>query len=62
MKLSQLHNVTTGLSATPASVTGFTVPALLVDHADIPIDVRYRIVSRSSKDTDLTSGTAQPDA
>lgn len=59
MKLAQLWNVSTALSSTPASTADFGVPALLVDHADIPRDTVYRTVSKSSYATDLTASTDQ---
>ena len=57
MKLSQLWNVSTALSSTPPSTADFGVPAILVDHADVPLDVRYRTVSKDSYGTDLTTAT-----
>ncbi len=57
MKVSEIVNVTIGLSVTPASQASFNVPLLLVDHADVPIDQRYRQVTRSSYTSDLTAAT-----
>jgi hypothetical protein len=57
MILSDFVGVTTALSQTPASQTVFGIPALLVDHADIPLDVRYRIVTKSGYASDLTAST-----
>ena len=57
MKVSEIVNVSIGLSAVPASQTSYGVPLLLVDHADIPIDRRYTIVTRSSYTTTLTAAT-----
>jgi hypothetical protein len=59
MKTSEIVNVSIGLSVTPPSQAGFTVGLLLVDHSDIPIDRRYRQVTRSSHSSDLTTGTDQ---
>jgi hypothetical protein len=59
MKLAQLWNVSTALSSTPASTADFGVPALLVDHSDVPLDIVYRTVSQSSYATDLTASTDQ---
>ncbi len=59
MNVQDLVNVSIGLSATPASQAKFTVPLLLVDHADVPLDKKYRIVTRSSYATDLTASTDQ---
>jgi hypothetical protein len=58
MKLSQLVDYSIGLSAVPASTTGFSVPLLLVDATEIPIDKRYRQVTRSTYATTL-SGAAE---
>lgn len=57
MKVSQIVNVSIGLSATPPSQATFTVPMLMVDHADIPIDRRYRITSRSAYASEYTAAT-----
>lgn len=57
MNTTEIVNVSIGLSATPASQATFTVPLLLVDHADIPYDRRYNIVTRSSYTTDLTASS-----
>jgi hypothetical protein len=59
MKLTQVWNVNTSLSSTPASTADFGVPALLVDHSDVPLDLVYRTVSQSSYATDLTASTDQ---
>lgn len=59
MLVSEVASVTIGLSTTPASVASFSVPLLLVDHADIPVDRRYLQVTRSSYSTDLTASTDQ---
>jgi hypothetical protein len=59
MLVSEVASVTIGLSTTPASVASFSVPLLLVDHADVPVDRRYRQVTRSSYATDLTASTDQ---
>ena len=58
MNVQDVVNVSIGLSTTPASQAKFTVPILLVDHADIPIDKRYRTVTKSSYATTLTAATA----
>jgi hypothetical protein len=57
MQIDQIVNLSIGLSATPASVATFNVPLLLIDHADIPIDLRYLITSRSAYATDFTAST-----
>jgi hypothetical protein len=57
MNVSEVVNVSVGLSVTPASQASFSVPLLLVDHADIPLDRKYRQVTRSSYATDLTAAT-----
>ena len=59
MKVSEVVSVAIGLSVTPASQAGFTVPILMVDHADVPVDRRYRQVTRPSYATDLTAATEQ---
>lgn len=58
-KIQDFASLSIGLSVNPASQASFGVPLLLVDHADVPIDRRYRIVTRSSYATDLTASTAQ---
>jgi len=57
MNVSDVSSVTIGLSAVPASVASFSVPLLLVDHADIPIDKIFRQVTRSTHATMLTAST-----
>lgn len=57
MNVTELANVSIGLSVTPASVASFNVPCLLVDHADVPLDTRYIQTTRSTYATDLTSAT-----
>jgi hypothetical protein len=57
MRTDQIVSVAIGLSTNPPSQANFSVPALLVDHEDIPIDKRYRQISRSSK-SNLTAGTS----
>ena len=48
MQINETASVSVGLSVTPASQTTFSVPLLLIDHADIPIDRRYRQLTQSS--------------
>lgn len=57
MKLSNIFDVNIGLSVVPAAVAGFSVPLLLVDHADIPIDRRYIITDADAYATDLTASS-----
>lgn len=59
MKISEIINVSIGLSVTPPSQAGFTVPMLLVDHDDVPIDRRYIEVTKSDYATALTAATEQ---
>lgn len=59
MDLFEVSDVTISLSAVPASQASFNVPILLVDHADVPIDRRYRTVTKTSYTSALTSATAQ---
>ncbi len=55
--VAELVDVSIGLTAVPTTQTVFTIPLLLVDHADIPLDRRYRITTKSSYATDLTAST-----
>jgi hypothetical protein len=57
MKVNEIADVSTGLSATPPSVASFSVPVLLVDDAAVPLDRRYIITNRAAYQTDLTSGS-----
>jgi hypothetical protein len=57
MNINEIVPVTIGLSASPASQARFSTPILMVDHADIPVDKRYRTVTRSSYATALTAST-----
>jgi hypothetical protein len=55
--ISDFSSVNIALTATPPSVANFSVPMLLVDDANVPIDKRRRIVTRSNYQTTLTSST-----
>ena len=58
--VSDIVNVSISLSSVPASQANFGVPMLLIDHADIPIDRRFRILTRASlTNSDLTASTTQ---
>jgi hypothetical protein len=59
MNTQEIVNVSVSLTAVPASQANFSVPLLLVDHADVPIDRRYRTVTKSSYATALTAATEQ---
>jgi len=58
MKVSDIVPVTIGFSRTPPSQASFGVGCVLVDHSDVPIDRRYRIVTNPGYLTSLTSGSA----
>lgn len=58
MKITELFNLDIALSSVPASSAGFSVPLLLVDATEVPIDKRYRQVTRSDYATVL-SGEAK---
>lgn len=57
MKVTDLVNVSIDLSSVPAQSAGFSVPLLLVDAPEVPIDKRYRIVTRSDYATVLDTTT-----
>ena len=57
MKLTELIDYSIALSAVPAQSAGFSVPLLLVDAPEVPIDKRYRTVTRSTYATTLTTTT-----
>lgn len=59
MNTQEIVNVSVSLTSVPASQANFSVPILLVDHADVPIDRRYRTVTKSSYATSLTASTEQ---
>lgn len=59
MNVQQIVNASVSLTAVPKSQANFSVPLLLVDHDDVPIDKRYRTVSKTSYSTDLTASTNQ---
>jgi hypothetical protein len=58
-EIQDFASLTIGLTVNPASQANFSVPLLMVDSEDVPIDKRYIITTRSSKDTDLTADSAQ---
>lgn len=57
MKLTELIDYSIAPSAVPASTAGFSVPLLLVDAPEVPVDKRYRTVTRSTSATTLTTTT-----
>lgn len=59
MDMNQIVNVSIGLSVTPASKLSFSIPLLLVDHADVPVYDRYRTVTKTSYASALTAATDQ---
>lgn len=59
MNVTEVVNASVSLTAVPASQANFSTPMLLVDHADVPIDRRYRTVTKTSYATSLTASTAQ---
>ena len=59
MNTQEIVNTSVSLTAVPASQANFSVAILLVDHADVPIDRRYRTVTKSSYATTLTASTEQ---
>jgi Protein of unknown function (DUF3383). len=61
MKVSQLVPTTIGLTSVPKSVASYGVGMLLVDHADIPVDRRFRAftVETYKATGGLTSATEQ---
>jgi hypothetical protein len=59
MNVNEIVNVSIGLTAVPASISSFSEALLLVDHPDVPIDVKYRYVTRSDHTTLLTASTDQ---
>lgn len=61
MKLTELVDFSIGLAAVPAQSAGFSVPLHLSDTTDVPIDKRYRIVSKSDYASILTAGSAAED-
>jgi hypothetical protein len=58
MQVSEIFNTSVTLTQAPASQANFSVPMLLVDHADVPVDLRRRIVTRSDYTTILTAASA----
>jgi hypothetical protein len=61
MKLSEKVNVSYALTAVPPASAGFSVPLLIGDFPEVPIDKRYRIVSQSDYDTIMDTTTAAQD-
>jgi len=55
MQLSDIYSLNIGLSVVTAAQAGFSVPLLLVDTDDVPVDRRYIITDKSSYATDLTA-------
>lgn len=57
MKVTEIVDYSIALSSVPAQSAGFSVPLLLVDAPEVPIDKRYRIVTRSDYATVLDTTT-----
>lgn len=57
MKVEDIVLTSIGLTASPQSQASFTKSILLVDHADIPIDRRYRSFTKTSYPTGVTAST-----
>ncbi|MCP4550414.1 MAG: hypothetical protein GY835_28480, partial [bacterium] len=55
--IPDIVNASVSLSAVGASQAKFSVPILLVDDSNIPVDRRYRTVTKSSYTTTLTAAT-----
>ncbi len=55
--ITDIVPVTIGLSEVPSQQVSYSVPLLLVDDANVPVDQRYKIVTRSSYTTELTAAT-----
>lgn len=55
MRVDEIASFTTGLSVTPPASAGFSVPLLLVDTEDVPLDRRYLITARASYADELTA-------
>jgi len=58
MKLSEIVPYTIGLSAVPAQTAGFSVPGLIVDASEVPIDKRIEIADKSTYATIFTTTTS----
>jgi hypothetical protein len=58
MKLSEKVSVSFALTAVPPASAGFSVPLLIGDFPEVPIDIRYRIVSKSDYATIMDTTTA----
>jgi len=56
--IEQFSDVTINLTRTPAAAVNFGVSMHLVDHADIPIDLRYREMTRATYQALTTAGEA----
>ncbi len=56
--ISDFSSVTINLTRTPAAAVNFGVAMLLVDHADIPPDIRYRSMTRATYQALVTADTA----
>lgn len=56
-KISDFSDVNISLSSSPAAQATFTTAMVLVDHSDIPIDLRYKTCTRSTYSTLFTAST-----
>ncbi len=55
--IEDFSSVTINLTRTPEAAVNFGVAMLLIDHADIPTDLRYRIMTRSTYQALVTGAT-----
>lgn len=55
--IESFSDVTINLTRTPAAAVNFGVAMHLVDHADVPIDIRYRKLTRPTYAALTTAGT-----
>jgi len=58
MNLSELVSVSAAVTTVPAATTSFSRPALIGDFSEIPVDKRYRTVTRSDYSSILDTSTA----
>lgn len=59
MQVQDFFRLSINLESTPTTASKYTVPLLLIDHADIPVDVRVRQVTPATLTTRLTAASTQ---
>lgn len=59
MQMQDFFGSVINLRSTPTTAVKYTIPVLLVDHGDVPVDVRVRQITPATMATRMTAGSTQ---